>query len=340
MAKPLTKTKALVLFSGGLDSMLAVKLLEQQGLAVSGICFFSNFFSCQQAKKSAQQLNLPLFAIDISAELLKIVKKPLSGYGRYLNPCLDCHALMFKRASQLAAEKNFSVLASGEVLGQRPFSQNRQALKKVSELAGVEVLRPLSAKLLPPTAAEKSGLVKRELLLALSGRRREQQIKLAQEFGLKNYPSPAGGCLLTEKDFSQRLGQMLNFWPKCTPPDIELLKFGRLFWFQSNNQPPILVVVGRHQADNQALEKLLQKQDYVLQLKKRPGPTAIIRGYEGPKPEAQLKFLSPAALKFKPASIISLTVGQDVFWAAAKIVAFYAPATRGQEVEVAIKSQL
>src|SRR3989339_1237471 len=165
-------TKSLSLFSGGLDSIIAVKLLQKQNIDVTGICFYSPFYGCEKALESAKELGIELKTIDISAEMLAVVKNPACGYGKSLNPCIDCHALMIRLANEIAQKENFDFIASGEVLGQRPFSQNKEALQRVQKLAGAEVLRPLSAKLLDETAVEKSGLVNRGLLERINGRDR------------------------------------------------------------------------------------------------------------------------------------------------------------------------
>jgi tRNA-uridine 2-sulfurtransferase len=282
------KTKALVLFSGGLDSMLAVKVLKNQGIDTTAVCFYSNFFNCVQAEKSAKEIGVPLIMIDISADMIELVKNPPSGHGKHLNPCIDCHALMMRKAGGVPG---FDFLATGEVLGQRPFSQNKQALARVLKLAGVEILRPLSAKLLEETEMERSGMVDREKLLAISGRSRSAQLELAKQFGIDHFPSPAGGCLLTQSEYSSRLKTMLDNWAGADPHDIELLKNGRVFWVKTQikrmktcktneTNDKALIVVGRNKAENEQLERLAQKGDFMLQLKEINGPTAIIRSIE------------------------------------------------------------
>ena len=245
------KTKAIVLMSGGLDSMLAAKLLLAQGIEVTGVCFESNFYGCARAKKAAEQIGIELKVVDISKEMLELVKNPPSGYGKHLNPCLDCHALMARMAGGLTSPQSsslnefgtgssqgegavgYDVIATGEVLGQRPFSQTRPSLQRVEKLAGREILRPLSAKLLPETEAEKNGLVNRGKLLDIRGRNRERQMELAKKFKIKEYPNPAGGCLLTDEIFCERLMKMLDYWPECTPCDVELLRWGRVLWLRT-----------------------------------------------------------------------------------------------------------
>jgi len=188
------KIRALLLFSGGLDSLLAAEILREQNVEVEGICFTSNFFTCAKAEEEARKIGIKLHTVNISKQILDLVKKPPHGHGKNLNPCIDCHGLMIKTAGEfLKGKKNkqgFDFLASGEVLGQRPFSQNSQTLRTVSKIGKVSILRPLTAKNLDPTEMEEKGLVEREKLGKISGRGREEQIKWAQNLGIKNYPSP------------------------------------------------------------------------------------------------------------------------------------------------------
>lgn len=276
------KTKALVLFSGGLDSIIAVKLLQKQNIDVTGVCFYSPFYGCEKAIESASELGMELKTIDVSGEMLKTVKNPVCGYGKNLNPCIDCHAMMIRLAAEIAKKEKYDFVATGEVLGQRPFSQNKEALQRVQRLAGIEVLRPLSAKLLDETEAEKKGLVSRGLLERISGRDRHDQMELAEKFQIKKYPSPAGGCLLTDPAFSERLGLMLEYWPECDSHDINILKNGRVFWInlvQSENQKPekILIIIGRNEAENNILKKLAKKGDFMVELRELNGPISLIR---------------------------------------------------------------
>lgn len=204
--------KALSVFSGGLDSMLATQLIRAQNIDVQAIFFETPFFSPNKAAKSAETIGVPFTVIDITEEHLEIVKKPVHGHGGNMNPCIDCHALMFRTALKMLEQENAGFIFTGEVLGQRPMSQNRKALDIIEKEVGVEglVVRPLSAKCLPVTIPEKKGWIDREKLMGLSGRSRKPQIKLAEEFNIKEYPSPAGGCLLTDKIFSNRLRDLFS----------------------------------------------------------------------------------------------------------------------------------
>ncbi len=235
-------TTALVVFSGGLDSILAVKVLQEQGIQVTGLSFDSYFFDSKEAEKTAKQLGIKLMTKDISEQQLETVKNPQHGHGTALNPCIDCHGLMFRVAGELAKIKDddgkkFDIIATGEVLGQRPFSQNGEALKKVEKLAGVDILRPLSARLLPITSYEEQGLVDRDKLLDISGKSRKRQLELVKKYGIEYFPSPAGGCRLTENEFGIKVKKLLDNdgqSRKLEKVDFELLRIGRHFWIESN----------------------------------------------------------------------------------------------------------
>ncbi|MCX7817563.1 MAG: tRNA 4-thiouridine(8) synthase ThiI [Syntrophales bacterium] len=269
------KKRALSLFSGGLDSILAVKLIAQQGIEVVGVTFTTPFFSPDKAKKAAESISLPLVIRDITEEHLQIIKQPRYGFGRNMNPCIDCHTLMLKTAGNLLEEFGASFLVTGEVLGQRPMSQTKQALSLVAKRSGYEglVLRPLSALLLPETIPEIHGLVDRKRLLAIRGRGRKVQMELANQFGISYYPTPAGGCLLTDPAYAVRLRNLVSINPDFDRRDVELLKHGRHF---TVGTPPTKVIVGRNQADNNALIGLLRDCDDLLRLNKRPGPVTLI----------------------------------------------------------------
>lgn len=203
------KIKALALFSGGLDSALAVKVVKDQGIEVIALNFVSHFFGGknEKAEKMAEQLGIKLEYIDFKKRHTDMMQHPVYGRGKNMNPCIDCHSLMFKIAGELLEEYDAQFVISGEVLGQRPMSQNSAALEKVKSLSGMDelILRPLSAKLLPPSKAELEGWVDREQLLDIQGRSRQRQMELTEEYGLVEYPTPGGGCLLTDPAYSIRL---------------------------------------------------------------------------------------------------------------------------------------
>lgn len=268
--------KALGLMSGGLDSTLAAMTLMRQGIAVTGISFVTPFFGAEKARRAAAAIGHPLIIVDISILHLEMLKQPKYGYGRHMNPCIDCHAMMFRCAGEKMQEGNFDFLFSGEVLGQRPMSQNSTALKTVAKHSGFSewILRPLSARLLPPTVMENQGLVDRTQLLAIHGRSRQRQQTLAREWGLNELPASGGGCLLTEKGFSNQLRDLLNHDPAASVTDVELLKIGRQFRLNST----VKLVVGRNQEDNLALEGFLTKNKLLLRCLDFNGPLGVLCG--------------------------------------------------------------
>lgn len=284
----MSKLKALILFSGGLDSLLAVRLLQEQGIEVELVNFYTVFFGPEQARQSAKELSLPLREIDISEDFLAVLRQPKHGYGVGLNPCIDCHALMLKKAEEIMRAENFNLVATGEVLGERPMSQNKQSLAIVEKDSGLTgyLLRPLSAKLLEPTIAENEGLVDRTKLLDISGRRREPQMALAKKFGIKNYPSPGGGCALTQTGFAGRLKELMKHRPDFGVDDARLVGVGRHFFFASPQPANADVggwngnwfVLGRDQEENEFLKNQTKTGDVFVLPTNFPGPEVLIRG--------------------------------------------------------------
>lgn len=278
-----TKPKALVLLSGGLDSMLAAELLRRCGVEVKGVAFTSPFFGSRAAEKAAERLGIELRVEDITEDHLEVVRNPRFGYGKNLNPCIDCHILMVKRALEIMEEEGALFIATGEVLGERPKSQNLRALRLVAEHSGAGelLLRPLSAGLLPPTRPEKEGWVPREKLLDIRGRSRRRQMDLAAEWGIEEYQSPAGGCLLTDPGFSRRLGELMKRVPAFDREDAVLMRLGRHFWLDR-----VLIVIGRRHEENEALLSLSLPTDLLLRERERPGPLGLIRAYpRGARPD-------------------------------------------------------
>lgn len=268
--------KALGLMSGGLDSTLAAMTLMRQGIEVTGISFVTPFFGAGKAKIAAEKIGYPLIVRDISDVHLDMVKKPKYGYGRNMNPCIDCHAMMFRLAGEIMEQEGFDFLFSGEVLGQRPMSQNANALRSVANHSGFpdKVLRPLSAKLLPITPMEEFGLVDREQLLDIQGRSRKPQQRYAREWDYPDFPSSGGGCLLTEVGFSNRLRDQLRYKPESTVTDVELLKVGRQFRLSEGAK----LVLGRNKADNDAMERLLGSTGLRLRSNNFSGPLGLLCG--------------------------------------------------------------
>lgn len=269
-------SKALGLMSGGLDSTLAAMALLRQGIEVTGISFVTPFFGATKAQIAANKIGYPLIIQEISDVHLQMVKQPKYGYGRNMNPCIDCHAMMFRLAGELMEKEGFDFLFSGEVLGQRPMSQNANALCSVAKHSGYSdrVLRPLSAKLLPITPMEENGLVNREQLLDFHGRSRKPQQALARQWDYPDFPGSGGGCLLTEAGFSSQLRDLLQHDPEATSADVELLKVGRQFRLS----PSAKLVLGRQQADNESLQEQANAQHLKLRCTNFSGPLGLFCG--------------------------------------------------------------
>ena len=270
------KKCALGLFSGGLDSMLASAVLRIQGIEVTGVVFITPFFEADRARKSAEHLSLPLIEQDITEAFYPLLVNPPRGFGSQHNPCIDCHILMLRKAAALMQSQGFDFLYTGEVLGQRPMSQHRGSLNLVARESGCPelVLRPLSARLLPPTRPELEGWVDRERLLDISGRGRKRQMQLAAHYGITDYPSPAGGCLLTDPGYAVRIKELLAHTPKPSRRDLELLKWGRHFRLVGGAK----VVVGRTHKENEAISRLQASSDLVLRVQDYPGPLVLVVG--------------------------------------------------------------
>lgn len=271
------KVKALGLCSGGLDSTLAGLILRDQDIEVEWITFETPFFTAAKARKASEKTGIPLTVKPIYPVYIKMLRNPPAGYGKQMNPCMDCHALMFKLAGEMMKEDNFDFLFSGEVLGQRPMSQTRSSLQYVEKHSGFKgyILRPLSARNLPETIPEKEGLVDRERLLDIAGRGRKRQIALARKYGLTDYPAPAGGCLLTDVGYSRRLQDLFAYQNDCTEEELHLLKYGRHFRLN----PKTKLIVGRTQQDNENLLKYHNPQaDTLIDVKDHPSPLALIPG--------------------------------------------------------------
>jgi tRNA-uridine 2-sulfurtransferase len=273
--------KAVALFSGGLDSLLAVKLMIDQGVEVVAVNFTSPFFSCTP-KSGGDSDWIRLITGQVGAEILMIpkgmdflamVKNPPHGYGKNMNPCIDCRIYMLRKVKDLMVSLGASFVITGEVLGQRPMSQHTKAIRTIDKESGLEglILRPLSAGLLPPSIPEQEGIVDREKLLSLSGRTRRPQMDLADKLGIKDYPSPAGGCLLTEKIMASRLRDLFTNMPDFDMTDINLLKIGRHFRLG----PKLKVVLGRDEAENNRLMDLSKKGSMYIQPANFRGPSAL-----------------------------------------------------------------
>ncbi|GAV23939.1 DUF814 domain-containing protein [Carboxydothermus pertinax] len=275
--------KALALFSGGLDSTLAIKLLLEQGIDVEAVNFTSPFCrclskgqGCASTTKLAADLGIKLHVQNCGDEYLRIVENPPHGYGSALNPCIDCRILKFKKAKKLMEEIGAKFMITGEVLGQRPNSQRRDAINLIDREAGIQglVLRPLSALHFPPTIAEQEGYVSRDKLLAISGRSRKTQMELAANFGINDYPCPSGGCLLTKKEFAGKVQDLIRYNGRLTVEEIDRLKFGRHFRLS----PTAKIIVGRNAQENELLSFLKKPEEFLLKVDGFVGPTTLVQG--------------------------------------------------------------
>ncbi|MCR4945248.1 MAG: tRNA 4-thiouridine(8) synthase ThiI [Clostridium sp.] len=269
-------TRALAMISGGLDSTLAAKLVKDQGIEVIGVCFKSYFFGEESAKKMCEQIGVELVVVDFSREHFEMVKNPKHGRGKNMNPCIDCHAMMMNYAGKLLEEYNADFIITGEVLNQRPMSQNKQALNTVKKESGFadKILRPLCALNLEPTEMELSGLVDREKLMKISGRSRKVQMELADKWGIIDYPSPAGGCKLTEPNYSIRLKDALDRNGDLNDKEIAILRFGRHFITPSGTK----IIVSRTADEGEEIKKIITKEDTVFLPYSHKGAMGIILG--------------------------------------------------------------
>ncbi len=276
-------TRALAMISGGLDSILAAKLIKDQGIEVIGICFKSYFFNENNAKRMTKQIDIPLEVVDFSKEHFKMVKNPSHGWGKNMNPCIDCHAMMMRYSGELLKKFDADFIITGEVLNQRPMSQNKSALNVVKKQSGFsdKILRPLCAQNLEPTPMEINGLVDREKLLKISGRSRKIQMKLAAKWGIKDYPSPAGGCKLTEPNYAVRLKELVDRKNAIEERDIALLSIGR--HFVTDNK--VKIIVTRTAEEGNQIKPLLGKQDIMFLTAKYNGAMVIVPGNQELKEE-------------------------------------------------------
>lgn len=266
--------RALALFSGGLDSALAIKIIKDQGVEVIALNFVSHFFGGknEKAEKMAEQLGIKVEYVHFEKRHTEVVKNPVYGRGKNMNPCIDCHSLMFKVAGELLEKYDADFVISGEVLGQRPMSQNAAALEKVKKLSGMDelIVRPLSAKLLPPSKPELEGWIDREKLLDIQGRSRQTQMEMMEKFGLREYPSPGGGCLLTDPAYSDRLSilEKDGFLQEEYSFLFNLIKKSRFYRLDKGKY----LFVGRDQETNEQVAKYKELGSFYLCGHKIPGP--------------------------------------------------------------------
>ncbi len=306
----------MALFSGGLDSLLAMKLLIEQGIEVIGLYFDTGFGGKAEEQKQeylqtiAKKIGAKLAIVDIKEQFIKeILFDPKYGYGKNFNPCIDCHANMIRIAKALLPKYDAHFIISGEVVGQRPMSQRRDALKKVEKLSSADglILRPLSAKLLPPTIPEQKGWVDRERLLAIEGRGRDVQMQLAKKWGIENYESPAGGCLLTDQYFSKKLEDHIAHTTFETE-DIDVLKFGRHFRLPEGAK----LVVSRNKEENERLQKLSLNK-YIPFTLPLPGPLSLVSENASLADKELAAKIALTYSKARPDEKYSVNIGENLF---------------------------
>jgi tRNA-uridine 2-sulfurtransferase len=266
------KYKCFSLFSGGLDSILAVLHMRKLGYEVIPVFFQTPFFSAENALKAAENADIQIRVIDITTDYIKMLENPAYGFGKNMNPCIDCHGLMFRKAGEMMEAEQVDFLISGEVLGQRPMSQRYDALNSVGKLSNVKdlLIRPLSQKLLVDTLPVREGWVKKEEMLDIQGRGRQRQIKMAKEFGISHYQNPGGGCLLTDQGFSRRLKDLIRY-KMFTVNNIRLLKLGRHFRLNPNCK----FIVGKNNNDNEKINQLAAE-GVIFQTVNQPGPLGLM----------------------------------------------------------------
>ncbi len=289
--------KAIALISGGLDSVLAARVVMEQGIEVIGICCKHPFHSSPTPgavafpELVARKLGIELVRPDVSEQSIALVRDPPHGYGRFMNPCIDCRIMYLRQGERLMNERGASFLITGEVLGQRPMSQRRDTINVIDRDSGLrgQVLRPLSAKLFNPTVAEEQGWIDRERLHAFSGRGRSDQLKLAAKFGVTEYSAPAGGCLLTMEGFAAKMRDLVDHGGRVAVNDVELLKCGRHFRLASATK----LVVGKDAHDNRRLMDLAEDGDLLIAPISARGPESLIRGaVEDPQLESACSIIA------------------------------------------------
>ena len=254
--------------------MLAARLLMDQGIHVEAVTFESPFFDADAGRKAAGEIGIPWRAVDFTEDILGLLNNPPSGFGKNMNPCIDCHSAMFKKLMGIALQEGHDFIFSGEVAGQRPMSQNRGSLNRVRNLSGTAdfLLRPLSAKILPPTPMEERGLVDRERLLDLNGRGRTRQLEMAAQYGFSFIPAPAGGCLLTDPGYSGRL-RVLQENGLLTADNARMIKYGRMFLLHG-----AVGLAGRTRFENDAIRNA--GIGWLIDMKGVPSPLGVLLGRE------------------------------------------------------------
>jgi tRNA U34 2-thiouridine synthase MnmA/TrmU len=305
--------RVVALLSGGLDSIIATKLILDQGIEVVAVTFILPVTAEKRdyAGEVAKRFGIPLVRVEAGEEYLDMVRNPKHGYGSGMNPCIDCRIYMLREAKRIAKEVGADFIFTGDVLGERPMSQHRKALELEEKEAGLErmVLRPLSAKLLPDTIPEREGWVDRNKLCAIKGKSRKPQIALANKFGIPDdeYPTPSGGCLLTYREFASKLRDLFDHNERATMRDVRVLKIGRHFRFGSSK-----IIVGRNEAENKLL----------LDLNK---PLQGLRG-RGTEPHSPEVYVFEVPDYGSPITILEGEKSKEAIEVAAKLTARYSDA--------------
>ncbi|MDX1440907.1 MAG: tRNA (5-methylaminomethyl-2-thiouridylate)-methyltransferase [Nitrosopumilaceae archaeon] len=297
------KKKVVALLSGGLDSQLAVRMMQEQGFDVSAVAIKTPFcdFDCGRGcgfeiRERADDLNVNLKTVYLGDEYIEMLKHPKHGMGAGFNPCVDCRTMMFNAAKKHMEEIGAEFIISGEVLGQRPMSQHAPALRTIEKDSGLEgkILRPLSGGLLPETDAEKEGLIKRENLGMIKGRTRRGQLDMAKKYGIENPPNAGGGCLLTDPAFGLRAKDLFEHTETPTINDIDLLKIGRHFRLDNKTK----LVVGRNKDENEMIKSIALSGDVLLEARDYMGPVSILRGENADK---HFEFAASVTLRYSDA---------------------------------------
>jgi len=308
---------AVALISGGLDSILAARLVMEQDYQVTGL-YFTSAFSKSYGKEEltpaamvAKTIGIDLRIMDLGQDYIDLIRDPKHGYGKNINPCIDCKILMLSRARSVMHDLGAPFLITGEVLGQRPMSQRRDTLHVIERDAGLKglILRPLSATLLPQTRAEQDGLIDRDKLLGISGRSRTVQLQLAERYGIQGFSTPAGGCLLTDKNFASKLRDSFQDQKTLTPRDVQLLTIGRHFRFDSG----VRIVLGRDNRENHVLMSFASHGYHLFMPHGFPGPVAILAGTPDPEVKQAIGRLIITYSKQKPAQVRRIAFGSEIF---------------------------
>lgn len=282
--------KAIGLLSGGLDSNLATRIMQKLGFDIIAVNFTTPFCTCttkshgckNEAKRLSDELGIPSRIEFMGDEYLDLIKNPKFGYGKGMNPCIDCRIMVFRRAKEIMIDEGAAFIFTGEVLGQRPMSQQGNRMKLIEKEAGLKgmVVRPLSAKIMAPTIPEKEGIIDREKMLSIQGRSRKEQIKIAkEEFGMTENLCSSGGCLLSDQNFAIKVRDLLDHCgddgkPAAKVKDARLLRLGRHFRIADDAK----LIVGRDEVENNKLKNMADDGDFLFYPESVRGPLALFKG--------------------------------------------------------------